>query len=191
MRRVLEQVLKTRELIGVHKYADDPSIFIVGRVVAIENEYFFLHEVDPHGRWESDRENEWISIESVCQITRGSAYLQSLAAVAEIDDKAPREVTCRGSRRISAIVDRAIQGQSCVEVKIPRDQPFVLLPTGREGKFVTGVVIRDYLYRECEATISIDVMTYVRMGSKNCWLSDRAIKSLTPLPASGVMSSSE
>lgn len=102
--RELAEARETGELVAYHKWGDDPSIFLVGRVLELSPTSATFEDIDSSGR--SD-ENMKVPLRLIHTIDRGTIYLWRLQVLCDLGapEGEKREVT--KPAEVKALLEKA------------------------------------------------------------------------------------
>jgi len=135
MLRQLEAAWRTGELVGFHKWSDEPEIFLVGFVRGVDAERAVFLTVDMCGRNEHDME---VPLAAIQAVHRGSAYLMGLTYLNGLSEEVPRGKghTAHSPRTILAALRRAAQGETAVYLQFHSEEHGYFLVRDFDGEFV-------------------------------------------------------
>lgn len=161
--RQLEAAWRTGELVGFHKWSDDPSIFLVGFVRSVDENTAKFLTVDLCGRNEQDVEVPLSELEA---ISRGSAYLMGLTYLNGLSENIPQtngRVSRAPQTRLQAL-HRALEAGTVVFLEFLSGDHYYFLVKDIDREFVVLETLVDGM-PDGVFTKRIDQIDFVREGS--------------------------
>src|SRR5687768_10950807 len=119
LRGWLEDAQRDRRLVGVHRWNDDPDIFVVGFVRAVSKECAEFEWVDPSGQFDEDDPVSEVMLDAIAMMDIGTRYLKKLEHLVSLrPDKPSAASTVKGRARVRTAVAAAAASGECVTIKL-------------------------------------------------------------------------
>lgn len=129
--RELAEAKVTGEFVAYHKWGDDPSIFLVGRVLELSPTSVTFDDIDTSGQ---GGDPFTVALRLIHTVDRGTAYLWRLRVLHEwgVSEGEDREVTKRAEVR--ALLEEAAMEKFVVNIATSAqdDDDYVVLSVGEE-----------------------------------------------------------
>lgn len=183
--RFLRECHASGELVAVHKWGDDPSIFLVGQIVELGEDELALKLVDTDGSWEPTP-LDTLKLSRVVSIDRRTPYLSRLQAWLDEYKGEPelgvktKEVSNNIDKIRSSISD-ALTARTPIDLKLREDEFATCLITGLCEDWVQFLSLDDFCRPLGESFVRLDAVSAVRYGGRSrareAWLYRRNVES--------------
>lgn len=183
--RILRECLASGELVAVHKWGDDPSIFFVGRIVELGPDDFTLKLIDTDGSWEASPP-ESLKLSRVLGIDRRTPYLVRLQAWLDEFDGEPgsglkSKVVSSSPDKIRSAISDAFASQMPIDLKLREDEYVTCIITGLIDDWIFLSTLDDLCQLLGESFVRLDAVVgarhFGRSREREAWLYRRNLHS--------------
>lgn len=169
---ILLNAQKTHKLVGVHKWDDDPDIFVVGFVAEIGEDEAEFWWVDSHGRTDEDDERSSVAYDRIVRLDVDTYYLRYLERLYQRADAVYADVkrpsNTKLPKRMEAALAAAKAAKEAVElVLIGVERPQRAFVAGVQGEIVKLRPISDEFGIDGIWLIRLNQIKSVKRGGDN------------------------
>ncbi len=173
MRKLLNQLINTKQLVEIHFYSSSSNCFSCGIIVALDNDFFAFLSFDPYGRYDGF---DIRKLSDLCRITTDSKYLKSLELLIEEDPPAFLEIN--GESIINNCINNSLKSKRIISLQTDDSDAlmmgYVSLINGLDIKLH---VVDEYGYDDGDCIFNINSISSISYDS----LDERKVEKLIKL----------